>query len=60
MHREALEHERACHVVKVRGGIKEAMQGQGVLQSDAVIGAMKCLYWLCKQGLSHNFFFASM
>ena len=60
MHREALEHEHACHVVKVQGGIKEAMQRQGVLQSDAVIGAMKCLYWLCKQGLSHNFFFTSM
>ena len=32
MHREALEQERACQVVKVRGGIKEAMQEQVVLQ----------------------------
>ena len=44
MHREALEQERARQVVKVRGGIKEAMQEQVVLQRDAVIGAMKCLY----------------
>ena len=27
-HREALEQECACQVVKVRGGIKEAMQGR--------------------------------
>ena len=46
MHRKALEQERACQVVKVQGGIKEAMQEQVVLQRDAVIGAMKCLYWL--------------
>ena len=28
MHKEALEQERACQIVKARGGIWEAMQGQ--------------------------------
>ena len=45
IHREALEHKHACHVVKTLGGIKEAMQGKVVLQRDHVIGAM----------ISHNF-----
>ena len=54
MHREALEQERACQVVKVRGGIKEVMQEQVVLQRETVIGAMKCLYWLCKQEIAHT------
>ena len=31
IHKEALEHEHACHVVKVPGCIKEAMQGKVVL-----------------------------
>ena len=39
MHGEALELERECHVVRVQGGIKEAMQGQVVFQSDAAIDA---------------------
>ena len=55
MHREVPEHKHACHVVKVCGGIKEAKQGQAVLRRDSIIGAMKCLYWLCKHKISHNF-----
>ena len=34
MHREALEHGHACHVVIVQGSMKQAMQGQLVLQRD--------------------------
>ena len=41
-------------IVKARGGIREAIQGQVVLQRNAVIGAMKCLYWLCKQEIAHT------
>ena len=54
MHKEALEQERACQIVKARGGIREAMQGQVVLQRKAVVGAMKCHYWLCKQEMPHT------
>ena len=49
MHKEGLEQERARRAVKARGGIAEAMQKQLLLSREAVIGAMKCLYWLCKQ-----------
>ena len=37
MYGEALVHEHACHVVKAWGGIKEAIQGQVVLQRNAVL-----------------------
>ncbi len=37
---------------KARGGIREAVQGQVVLQ--IIAGAMKCLYWLCKQEIAHT------
>ncbi len=49
MHKEALEQECACQLVKARGAIREAVQSQVSLQRSAVVGAMKCLYWLCKQ-----------
>ena len=51
MHKEALEQERACRAVKARGGIAEAMQEQLLLSRK---GAMKCLYWLCKQEIPHT------
>ena len=54
MHREALEQERACRVVIARGGIREAVEQQVVAQREAVVGAMKCLYWLCKQENPHT------
>ena len=41
MHKEAVERERACRIVKASGGIREAVQGQMALQKSAVIGAMK-------------------
>ena len=31
MHKEAVEQERACQIVKARGGIREAVQGQVAL-----------------------------
>ena len=55
MHREAVEHVHACHVVKVRGDIKQGMLVLAVVQRDAVIGAIKALYWLCKQDILCNF-----
>ena len=54
MHREAVEQERACQIVKCRGGIRKAIEGQVVLQRNAVVGAMKCLYWLCKREIAHT------
>ena len=43
MHKEAVEQERACQIVKAQGGIREAVQSQVTLQRSAVIGAMKPL-----------------
>ena len=54
MHREALEQEHACKMVRARGGIKEALDKQVTLQRQALIAAMKCLYWLCKQEIAHT------
>lgn len=54
MHKEALEQERACQVVKLRGSIREAVQKQTTLQRGALISAMECLYWLCKQEIPHS------
>ena len=54
MHKEAVEQERACQIVKACGEIRETVQGQVALQKSAVIGAMKCLYWLCKQEIAHT------
>ena len=54
MHKEAVEQVCACQVVTARGGIKEAVQVQVKLQRSAVIGAMNCLYWLCKQEIAHT------
>ena len=54
MHKEALEQERTCQLVKARGGIEESVDHQVQLQRDAVEGAFKCLYGLCKQGMPHT------
>ena len=50
----AMHKECACRMVKARGGIREAMQEQVVLTRTAVVGAMKCLYWLCKEEMPHT------
>ena len=44
IHKEALEQEHVCQLVKVCGGITEAVESQVSLQRSAVVGAMKCLY----------------
>ena len=54
MHKEAVEQARACQIVKACEEIRETVQGQVALQKSAVIGAMKCLYWLCKQEIAHT------
>eukprot|EP00731_Ephydatia_muelleri_P010172 Em0005g758a len=41
-------------MVRARGGIKEALDKQVTLQRQALIAAMKCLYWLCKQEIAHT------
>ena len=52
-HREALENEHACHVVKVQGGNAGA-GGTLYFIEILLIDAMKCLYWLRKQKISHS------
>jgi len=54
MHKEAVEQERTCQIVKACREIREVVQGQVALQKSAVIGAMKCLYWHCKQEIAHT------
>lgn len=40
MHKEAVEQERVCQVVKAYGGIREVVEGQVALHRSAVVGAM--------------------
>lgn len=40
MHKEAVEQERVCQVVKGYGGIREVVEGQVALCRSAVVGAM--------------------
>lgn len=40
MHKEAVEQERACQVVKAHGGIWEVVEGQVALHRSAVVVAM--------------------
>ena len=40
-----VEQERACPIVKAC---------HVALQRNAMIGAMECLYWLCKQEIAHT------
>ena len=54
MHQEAVEQECTCQRVKAHRGIREVMQGQVAFQKSVVVGAMKCLYWLCKQEIAHT------
>ena len=58
MHKEG--GKARAQIVKARGSIREAVQGQVALQKSAVIGAMKFLYWLCKQEIAHTTTYQSL
>ena len=36
------------------GGIKEAFNKVKTVQEQALVGALKCLYWLCKERIAHT------
>ena len=50
MHKRALEAE----LHKATGGIPQAFSEALNIETKAAIGCCKCLYWLCKQEISHT------
>ena len=36
------------------GGINEAFNRVITVQEQALVGALKCLYWLCKERIAHT------
>ena len=67
-----LQHQRSkCHMdsilaeshaaaSRVTGGIRSALQEQVSMQRQAVISALKCLYWLAKEEVAHHTKFGSL
>ena len=49
MHREAVEKEALLKQSRRDGGIARAFEKQITLQRQAVVGAMKIIYWLAKE-----------
>ena len=48
MHREAVENEMLFKQSRHDGGIVRAFEKQITMQRNAVVGAMKIIYWLVK------------
>ena len=44
----------------VTGGIRSALQEQVSMKRMGVISALKCLYWLVKEGVAHQTKFGSL
>ena len=66
-----LQHQRSkCHMdsilaeshaaaSRVTGGIRSALQEQVSMQCQAIISALKCIYWLVKEEVAHHTKFGS-
>ena len=53
MHREAVEKKTLLKQSR-RGGVARAFEKQITLQRQAVVGAMKIIYWLAKEEVAHT------
>ena len=54
MHREAVEKEVLLKQSARDGGIARAFEKQVTAQRNAVVGAMKVVYWLAKEEVAHT------
>lgn len=59
-HAEAVLAESRAAAAKCSGGIRAAIDKQVSLKRQAIIGALKCLYWLAKEETAHHTKFKSL
>ena len=59
-HADAVIAESHAVAAKSSGGIRTAIDRQISLKNQAIIGAMKCLYWLAKEETAHHTKFKSL
>lgn len=59
-HADSVVSESHAVAAKSTGGIRAAMEQQVVLKRQAVMGALKCLYWLAKEETAHHTKFSSL
>lgn len=59
-HNDAIRAEKDAVQAKLRGGIVQAFTNVQSAQKKAVIGALKCMYWLAKQEIAHTTNFESL
>lgn len=56
MHRAAI----AARADAAGGGIEKALSDQVSLEMRAAVGCLKCIYWLCKNEISHTTTYPSL
>ena len=59
-HADSVVSESHAVAAKSTGGIRAAMEQQVALKRQAVMGALKCLYWLAKEETAHHTKFSSL
>ena len=59
-HADSLVAESHALAAKRSGGIRAAVEQQVALKRQAVIGALKCLYWLVREEAAHHTKFGSL
>ena len=46
--------EQEAVQAKLRGGIAQAFEQVRTMQKNALVGALKCMYWLAKREIAHT------
>ena len=59
-HKDAVLAESKAAAAQISGGIQTALDQQVSMKLKAVIGALKCLYWLAKEETDHHTKFGSL
>ena len=59
-HIDAVKAESHAAAAKCSGGIRAAIDSQVSLKNKAIIGALKCVYWLAKEETAHHTKFNSL
>ena len=53
-HHDAVKAEREAVQARLRGGIAQAFESVRTVQRKALIGGLKCMYWLAKHEIAHS------
>ena len=59
-HNAAVVAEQEAVQAKLRGGIVQAFEQVCTTQKNALVGALKCMYWLAKHEIAHTTNFESL